>query len=358
MIRTIPSNITRRDAPFADALRATAAGAVAFASLILLCLGLSAQALAAAPHLPGAPRDGWVSYRVPILAGRAAPCCHDHGSGTLRNSCDLDRDNGFTISDSDAPSQPGDELTVYVRFADGAVDRLRALGAACPVRSATPVQAVGIDAGTSLAFLRGLVEARAGSGRKHGSPADDALGAIAYHAEPSATRTLADLAAAGAPSSQRENAIFWLGVARGRDGAAIVEDIVRNDADVRIRRHAVFALSQSDAIDVHATLLDLARTDADDEVRSQALFWMAQHGDTRAAADIADVLRTDRSDHVRDQAVFALSQLESGGVEALIGLVRGDAPRAVKKKAMFWLGQSDSDAAVALLDDVLTDAER
>lgn len=348
MIRTVPPHIAR----------ATAAGAVAFASLVLLCLGLGTQALAAAPQLPGAPRDGWVSYRVPILAGRAAPCCHGRDHGAIGDACDLDRDNGFTISDRDAPSAPGDELAVYVRFADGAVDRLRAFGAACPVRSATPVRAAGIDAGSSLAFLRGLVEARAGSGRKHGSPADDALGAIAYHAEPSATRTLAELAAVGAPSSQRENAIFWLGLARGRDGAGIVEEIVRSDPDAGIRRHAVFALSQSDAIDVHATLLDLARKDVDDEVRAQALFWMAQHGDARAAADILDVLHHDGSDHVRDQAVFALSQLEAGGIEALIGIVRGDAPRAIKKKAMFWLGQSDSDAAVSLLDDVLSDAER
>ena len=308
--------------------------------------------------LPGAPQDGWAAYRVPILAGRAAPCCHSHDTGAARGTCDLDRDNGFSISDSDAPSQPGDELVVYVRFTDGNIDRLRALGAACPTRSATPVQALsGIDAAASLAFLRELVETRSGNGRKHGAPADDALGAIAYHAEPSATRVLADLAAIGAPSSQRENAIFWLGMTRGRDGANLVEAIVRNDPDDDIRRHAVFALSQSDAIDVHATLLDIARTDADDEVRSQALFWMAQHGDARAAADILAVLRGDCSEHVREQAVFALSQLEPGGIEALIDLVRGDAPREVKKKALFWLGQSDSDAAVALLDEVLAGAE-
>lgn len=328
--------------------------AAAIATAAVLVFTPSAHATA----LPGAPQDGWAAYRVPILPGRAAPCCSGYGAGAVRGVCDLDRDNGFSISDSDAPSRAGDELTVYVRFVDGGIDRLRALGAACPVRSATPVQTLaGIDAGASLAFLRGVVETRAGSGRKHGDAADDALGAIAYHAEPAATRTLADLAAVGAPSSQRENAIFWLGMARGRDGADIVERIVRNDPDTAIRRHAVFALSQSDAIDVHATLLDIARTDSDDEVRAQALFWMAQTGDARTAPDILAVLRAERSEHVREQAVFALSQLKTGGTEALIALVRSDAPREVKKKALFWLGQSDSDAAVALLDEVLAGAE-
>lgn len=329
--------------------------AVAIIAAAVLVVSPSAHATA----LPGAPQDGWTAYRVPILPGHAPPCCNDYGAGAASGVCDLDRDNGFSISDNDAPSQAGDELTVYVRFADGGVDRLRALGAGCPVRSAKPVQTLtGIDASASLAFLRDVVETRAGSGRKHGDAADDALGAIAYHAEPAATRTLADLAAVGAPSAQRENAIFWLGMARGRDGAGIVERIVHNDPDAAIRRHAVFALSQSDAIDAHATLLDIARTDADAEVRSQALFWMAQKGDARAAADILAVLRADRSEHVREQAVFALSQLDPGGTEALIALVRSDAPREVKKKALFWLGQSDSDAAVTLLDEVLAGAER
>jgi hypothetical protein len=52
--------------------------------------------------------------------------------------------------------------------------------------------------------------------------------------------------------------------------------------------------------------------------------------------------------------VFALSQLrDSAADEALIAVLRGDYPRAVKKSALFWLGQSGSPRAMAYFDEAL-----
>lgn len=324
------------------------------ARIALACIGLAAAGASfAAPSLPNAPRDGWAVYYVPVIEGRPAPCCHGYGAGRNKGMCDLDRDRGFSISGNDPSSKAGDELAVYVRFDGSRVDDVRALGAGCPVKQADTVPLIeGVTPATSIAFLRNLAGGK-------GDAAEQALGAIAYHADPAATATLIALSDATHPRDRRENALFWLGEARGKDGATAIERVLREDPDTELRRHAVFALSLSDAIDVHAALLRLAHEDRDDEVRAQALFWMAQHGDKRAAADIrAVVLGANATPHVREQGVFALSQLDDGGARALIDLIRSDAPREVKKKAMFWLGQSDSPEATRLLDEVLANAER
>ena len=323
--------------------------------LMFAVIGLAAASAARADGvtLPGAPRDGWAVYHVPVLAGRPAPCCHGHGGGRNNGMSDLDRDQGFSISDRDPDSRAGDRLAVYLHFDAGRIDDVRALGERCPVAQADTVQALAdVPPSTSVAVLRELANGEHKAG-------DNALGAIAYHADAAATSAMIALAGDGQPQQRRKSALFWLGETRGADGAAAIERVLREDADDELRRDAVFALSRSDAIDVHAALLRIAREDRDDEVRAQALFWMAQHGDRRARADlVAAVLDPAASEHVREQGVFALSQLEPDGIDGLVDLVRGDAPRDVKKKAMFWLGQSDSDRATRLLDDVLANAER
>lgn len=324
----------------------------------LLLAGLPELASAAAPTLPGAPRDGWIAYRVPIIVGRSAPCCYDFERRSSGKVCDLDGDHGFSTSDRDPPTRPGDQLAVYLRFADGKIDHLRALGDSCPTRSDTPVTVLAdVDAGTSLAVLRAVVTG--GSGRKHEDLAGDALAAIAFHADPGATPLLAEFSTPQHAEDIRQNAIFWLGQNGGEAGAEVIERIARDDDDaIDIRRHALFSLSQSDAIDAYPMLAGFARDDDESEMRSQALFWMANGGDARAKADILAAIRNDRDVGVVEQGVFALSQLDPGGEEALVELVRGDVPREVKKKALFWLAQSDSDAAVRLLDQVLADAAR
>ena len=324
----------------------------------LLLAGLPALVSAATPTLAGAPRDGWVGYRVPIIVGRSAPCCFDFERHSSDRICDLDGDHGFSTSDRDPQSKPGDDLTVYVRFADGKIDHLRALGASCPTRSETPVTMLAsVDANTSLAVLRNIVAD--GGGRKHEDLASDAVAAIAFHADPGATPLLAEFSTPTYDESIRQNAVFWLGQNGGKAGADMIERIARNDSDdIDIRRHALFSLSQSDAIDAYPMLAGFARDDDESEMRSQAMFWMANGGDKRAKADILAAIHNDKDEDVVEQGVFALSQLDPGGEEALIELVRGNVPREVKKKALFWLAQSDSDAAVRLLDEVLADAAR
>lgn len=314
-----------------------------------------ASAIAATPALSGAPRDGWAAYQVPMLPGRGAPCCHIIRGAVTGTGCDLDRDRGVSISSDTPRSVSGDALTVYLHFDAGKVDRVRGLAASCPVRSETPVVSLaGIDADASLQLLRTVAEA--GVDKHDGG---GATAAIAFHAAPQATAVLSDLAARSRPEELRENAVLWLGMARGAEGVAVVERIARDAADAMdVRRQALLALAQSDADTAYPVLADLAARDASGEIRSQSMFWMAQSGDARARADILASLRRETDSDVQEQAVFALSQLTTDSDAALIELVRSDASRDVKKRALFWLGQSGSPEAMQLLDDVLAGAAR
>jgi HEAT repeat protein len=298
--------------------------------------------------------DGWVAWSVPMVADAGAPCCYvGHiGHGAPRG-CDLDgRRDGFTTSD-DAPASSHANLTVYAHVAKGKVDDVRGLDANCPVRSAGTIRRIDDAApDRSVAFIADWIDAGASD------HIDDAIAAIALHEDASATALLAKIADAAHPRKQREPAIFWLGQARGADGAAIVERFATSDADPKLREHAIFALTESHAGDSYAKIHAISGSDASDHVRSQALFWMAQMHDPRAKGDIIDAITRDASPSVREQGVFALSQLKSPDADAaLIALIGGSYPREVKKQALFWLGQSGSPEAIKYFDEALSKAK-
>lgn len=298
--------------------------------------------------------DGWVGWRVPLVDGVRAPCCYGVKRGApLEVGCDFDARIGvFGSSDGDLRNDT--ELAVYARVVHGRIDDVRAVGASCPVRAATPIRE--IDAVEPARSVE-LLAAWAAEPRSAKADVDSALSAIAYHAEPAATHALATLAEPRHPQETREQALFWLGQARGADGAGVVEHYATTDADPSLREHAIFALSQASDVDAYARILAISRSDRSDHVRSQALFWMAQMGDPRAAADITAAVVGDASAEVREQAVFALSQLGDDTAEdALIAILRGTYPREAKKQALFWLGQSGSPRALQALDEVLAKA--
>jgi hypothetical protein len=295
--------------------------------------------------------DGWVAWTVPMIADAGTPCCFSDGHGKSgRLGCDLDdRNHGFSTNDD--PRPPGrDELTVYAHVVRSHVDEIRAYDASCPVHSNGEIRRIeGVTSGDSIGFLSAWMDADASTRD------EEALGAVAFHADSAATRVLAAHAEASHPRKDRESALFWLGQARGADGAAIVERFATTDGDPKLREHAIFALSQSHAGDPYLRIRAISSSDPSEHVRSQALFWMAQMNDARAAADITNAIQHEASHDVREQGVFALSQLDGGkGDEALIGLLKGDYPRDVRKQALFWLGQSGSPKAMQYFDEALS----
>lgn len=320
--------------------------------ILLVTLAACAGAASAADSLEARVKqsDGWVAWSVSMVADAGAPCCFS-GRRDAQRGCNLDDPNrGFNTSDDDRRPPSTGTLTIYAHVARARIDDVRAFEASCPVRSSGEIRHVeGVAQPDSIELLSKWMD---GADSAHD---ELALAAIAYHADGMATRVLASRADAAHPHKQREDALFWLGQARGADGAAIVERFATTDADPKIREHAIFALSESHADDPYARIRAISQSDPSGHVRSQALFWMAQMKDPRAAADITAAISRETSADVREQAVFALSQLEDGkGDEALIALMRGDYPRDVKKQALFWLGESGSPKAMQYFDQALT----
>ena len=296
--------------------------------------------------------DGWVGYSVPMIASAGTPCCYSiRDDEVTRRGCSLDG-NDWAIGASDDESKVPDHdeiMKVFLRVKAGKIEQTRAFGASCPVKDQDKVRWLdNVAAADSVAMLS------RSAGEESREHADEALAALAMHAEASATAALAELAAQKQPTKLREQSLFWLGQMRGVDGAEIVERAAISDNDPKVRAHAVFVLSESKAVDGYAMIHRIAQRDPSDHVREQALFWMAQMGDPRAQADITAAIRNDTVPHVREQGVFALSQLKGEQADqGLIELVRGDYPRPVKKQALFWLGESSSVAALAFLDSML-----
>ena len=294
--------------------------------------------------------DGWVAWSVPMIADAGAPCCFSSNRNWHRTGCNLD-DHDRNFGTTDDPRPPvSDTLTVYAHVVHARIDDVRAYEANCPVRSNAEIRRVdGVAQADSIGLLSTWMDS------PEGKRDDLALAAIAYHGDGLATRVIASRAEASHPEKEREDALFWLGQARGADGAAIVERYATTDGDPKLREHAIFALSESHAGDSYARIHAISESDPSDHVRSQALFWMAQMNDPRAAADITAAIQHETSSETREQGVFALSQIEGGkGDEALIALLRGDYPRDVKKQALFWLGQSGSPKAMQYFDEALT----
>jgi hypothetical protein len=295
--------------------------------------------------------DGLVAYSVPMVEREQGPCCFTiHGRAVAPRGCNLDgRSWSFGTDDNDRQAAFDDTLTVYLRVEQGHVRRVLALGASCPVQTASTVRWIAaVDPASSIAMLSSLVDRNA-----TGDPDDHGLVALAYHAGTAATRSLALHAERSQRSKVREQALFWLGQTRGVEGADVIEHYATTDADPKLREHAVFALSQSQAPDAYAHILSIAAKDPSEHVRSQAYFWLAQMGEERAKDDIIAALKSEPSDEVREEAVFALSQLGDAADEALISVLGGDFPRAVKKQALFWLGESGSPKAMAYFDEAL-----
>jgi hypothetical protein len=295
--------------------------------------------------------DGLVAYNVPMVEGVQAPCCYTiHGRAVMQKGCNLDRrGSSFGIVDDDRKAALDDTLTVYLRVEQGHIGRVDALGASCPVQTASKVRWIeSVDPASSIAMLSSLVDRTT-----TGDPDDHGLVALAYHDDAAATRSLAVHAEPSHRRKEREQALFWLGQTRGVEGADVIERYATTDADPKLREQAIFALSQSNAPDAYAHILAIAHKDPAGHVRSQAYFWLAQMNDARAKEDIIAALKSESSDDVREEVVFALSQLEDSADEALIAVLRGDFPRAVKKQALFWLGQSGSPEAMAYFDEAL-----
>ena len=120
---------------------------------------------------------------------------------------------------------------------------------------------------------------------------NQAVVAIALHADPAALDRLLSLARTGKEARLRGDALFWVAQRAGAKAMDAVSNAIENDPDTEVKKKAVFALSQMPKDEGVPKMIDVARNNRNPEVRRQAMFWLGQSGDPRALQFFEDVLR-------------------------------------------------------------------
>lgn len=312
----------------------------------------------------------WMGYAVPMIAGQHEMCCYSSGDEFTRASgccgpCRLESSRDINVS-TDEHSDSGslgtvklegpNYLVVLFRIERKSVDRIRAFSEDCqldagglPFTWLTDVRPA-----ESVAWLASFVTAPLSDADSETKPSQHALTAIALHADPAADRALEGFVAPNQQESLRGHAAFWLAVARGKQGLAVLKRMAHEDPSDRVREKVTFALSVSHEPEAVEEMIRMARSDWSSRVRGQALFWLGQKAGKKAAGAITAAIENDPETEVKKRAVFALSQLpKDEGVPLLIQVARTNRNPAVRKQAMFWLGQSNDPRALAFFEEIL-----
>ncbi len=286
----------------------------------------------------------WAAYTVPMVDGRRSICC---GQAT----CRLERsgDRHMHHRDGDDVGAAGD-LRVLLRIQDRRLTEIRTFTSDCRLDAGgLPVYVwEGVEPGQSLDLLTALA-ARDGE-----DEAEGALVAIAHHGDSEAGQILERIARGELVPRLEEEAVFWLGEARGVAGFEALERLRRDLRDPDVLEQVAFALHLSEAPGALPALIDMARTDPSADVRGNALFWLSQQAGDQAADAIAEASEEDPDLEVKERAIFALSQLPADrGVPLLIRYAQTHDSGEIRKQAMFWLGQSEDPRALDFFEDIL-----
>lgn len=295
--------------------------------------------------------DGWFAFGFPALEGTKSPCCwKGNWKRSTEIGCSLEKDFQSYGTLSTSPEE--DTIVAYARIRRGEVTQLKIAGEQCPMDAdGLAVTWIGdTDARETLDWLESL--ARNGREDETSHPA---LWALALHANGGAGNRLYSLAREH-DSKVAEEAVFWLGEARGEEGFQALESLLDELPAGDTRRHVNFALSQNDSADAAELLGDIARNDRDPEQRADALFWLAQEYPEQAEGMIQDVIKHEKDRETLERAVFAMSQLppETAGPMLLDLAKNPDAPREARRQALFWLAQEGDEDSVAELTEMLT----
>lgn len=181
-----------------------------------------------------------------------------------------------------------DTLYVLYRIADRRIDRVRFSSPECPLDAGglTVRWLTGVSAAGSIDWLTRLT-----TGEFARRLQNQAVVAIALHADPLALDRLLSLARDGKDARLRGDALFWVAQRAGAKAMQTVSNAIDNDPDTEVKKKAVFALSQMPKDEGVPKMIEVARTNRNPEVRRQAMFWLGQSGDPRALKFFEDILR-------------------------------------------------------------------
>ena len=289
----------------------------------------------------------WLAFSLPALEGTRSPCCwKGQWNGLGEVGCSLENKHQSYGSKSDSPL--AENIIVFSEVREGQVHRLRVVGESCPV-DANGAQVTWIGAVDNTAGLDWLESVARTEDH------DSALFAFALHRSEDAGKRLYLLAKEN-DHDLSEEAIFWIGEARGEEGFKLLKRLLAELPKGDTRRQINFALSQNNTPAAAELLFEISKSDSDPEQRGEAMFWLAEEYPQRAQGWLLEVINTEQDEDVLEKAVFAVSQLPDGlGDQVLLDLARdAQAPRVVRRQALFWLANSDNDSSVAALTELLT----
>jgi hypothetical protein len=303
----------------------------------------------------------WIAYSVPVADGEHTMCCFDFSKWQKNprccGGCRLEREHGGFINgtvDGCKPLEPAKNFFVLLRVSNHQIRKAKAYSADCALDvGGLNLYWLGQAPGAeSVALLEKLIK---DFGSKADDLADEAITAIAMHADSSADAVLDRLVAKDNPRDVRHQAAFWLGEMRGHHGFETLQRLLRADESEELLEQVVFAISESKDPQAQPELIRLARQDARSQVRSQALFWLAQSAGKKVGSVITDAMDQDPDTDVKKKAVFALTQMpEDEGVPLLIQVAKTNRNPVVRKEAIFWLGQSEDSRALDYIESILT----
>jgi HEAT repeats len=218
------------------------------------------------PLLLAQPQPAWIAYSVPSLR-------------SFNLGCEYVSPGGRT-----APGvvhlEPPREAVILFRVVNQAIDRVRALSPDCEIDAGgVPFHwLTDIHPAESVALL-GAIDRQ------------EAIMAIAMHADSSADTALERLIASGQPEAVRRRAVFWIAAARGRRGLDTVKQLLATESSTAVREQAISGVAASSEPEALDLLISIARQDKDIHVRRQAMNAIGRSRDPRARAFLEDVLK-------------------------------------------------------------------
>jgi len=303
----------------------------------------------------------WIAYEVSAVPGDHSACCNDNSrNGDVCGRCNLEQEHSTTVVQSNKNKtvkleQPA-QVTMLLRVDQKHVMRIRVYSANCVLDAGgLPVLWLsGVKPEDSVAYLTQFVAGISLEGDADDYLPQQAIMAIAQHADPSADRALASFVSPDQSASLREKTSFWLGASRGKSGLSLLEKMATSDPNSDVRAKVAFAMFVSREPQATDDIIGMAKDDSDAHVRGQALFWLAQKAGQKASSTITGAIQNDPDTEVKKKAVFALTQMPEGeGVPKLIEVAQTNKNPEVRKQAMFWLGQSHDPRALAFFEKIL-----
>ncbi|HUK87700.1 MAG TPA: HEAT repeat domain-containing protein [Terriglobales bacterium] len=236
----------------------------------------------------------WAGYAVPVIAGRHDMCCFDSYHDYRRDpqccgGCRLEGNGGMVMGQVSACDhlEPSQEFFVLLRLEQGKVQKVRAFSANCALDAGglALYWLTDVRPAESVALLASLLE-----GERRRDLAEEAMAALAMHADPGATEALIRVARQGPGTELRGQALFWLAQKAGNKVAGVITEAIERDPDTELKKKAVFALSNMPNNQGVPLLIGLVKNNRNPVVRKEAMFWLGQSDDPRAMEFIISIL--------------------------------------------------------------------